>query len=35
EYHYRYNRRNNMDTIFHKLIERMVKNNPKRIGDKK
>ena len=33
EYHYRYNRRNNMDTIFHKLIERMVKNNPKRIGD--
>ncbi len=33
EYHYRYNRRNNMDTIFHKLIERMVSNTPKRIGD--
>lgn len=31
EYHYRYNRRNNMDTIFHLLIERMVKNEPKRI----
>ena len=26
EYHFRHNRRNNMDTIFHKLIERMVKN---------
>lgn len=35
EYHYRYNRRNNMDTIFQKLIERMVKNNPKRIGGAK
>jgi hypothetical protein len=34
EYHYRYNRRNNMDTIFHNLIEKMVMNNPKRIGDK-
>ena len=33
EYHYRYNRRNNMNTIFHNLIERMVKNSPKRIGD--
>ena len=33
EYHYRYNRRNNMDTTFHNLIEKMVKNNPKRIGD--
>jgi hypothetical protein len=33
EYHYRYNRRNNMDTIFHKLIEKMATNNPKRIGD--
>lgn len=33
EYHYRYNRRNNMDTIFHRLIERMVKNKPVRIGD--
>lgn len=35
EYHYRYNRRNNMDTIFHNLIDRMVKNNPKRIRDSK
>ena len=35
EYHYRYNRRNNMDTIFQKLIERMVKNDPKRIGEAK
>lgn len=26
EFHYRHNRRNNMDTIFHKLIERMVMN---------
>ena len=33
EYHYRYNRRNNMDTIFHKLIEKMVTNEPKRIRD--
>jgi ISXO2-like transposase domain/Transposase zinc-ribbon domain len=33
EYHYRYNRRNNMDTIFHKLIEKMATNTPKRIGD--
>jgi hypothetical protein len=31
EYHYRYNRRNNMDTIFHKLIEKMVNNKPMRI----
>lgn len=31
EYHYRYNRRNNMDTIFDLLIERMVINSPKRI----
>jgi hypothetical protein len=31
EYHYRYNRRNNMDTIFHKLIEKMVNNKPIRI----
>lgn len=28
EYHFRYNRRNNMDTIFHLLIKRMVENNP-------
>lgn len=32
EYHYRYNRRNNMDTIFHNLIVKMVNNQPKRIG---
>ena len=31
EYHYRYNRRNNMDTIFHKLIVKMVENEPKRL----
>ena len=35
EYHYRYNRRNNMDTIFHKLIQKMAINTPKRIGDNK
>lgn len=28
EYHYRYNRRNNMDTIFDLLMKRMVANNP-------
>jgi hypothetical protein len=28
EYHFRYNRRNNMDTIFHLLIKRMVDNKP-------
>lgn len=28
EYHFRYNRRNNMDTIFHLLIKRMVENIP-------
>jgi hypothetical protein len=33
EYHYRYNRRNNMDTIFQKLIEKMVANEPKRIKE--
>ena len=27
EYHFRYNRRSNMDTIFHSLIKRMVENN--------
>lgn len=32
EYHYRYNRRNNMDKIFHKLVEKMVNNKPIRIG---
>lgn len=31
EYHFRYNRRNDMDTIFNLLIEKMVKNEPKRI----
>ena len=31
EYHYRYNRRNNMDTIFHRLIVKMVTNDPKRL----
>lgn len=31
EFHFRYNRRNNMDTIFDKLIERMVRNKPIRI----
>jgi len=28
EYHFRYNRRNNMDTIFDNLIVRMVNNSP-------
>ena len=28
EYHYRYNRRNNMDTIFDLLMKRMVVNSP-------
>jgi cell division protein YceG involved in septum cleavage len=27
EYHYRYNRHNNMDTIFDNLIKRMVEFN--------
>jgi len=31
EYHYRYNRRNNMDTIFHNLIVKMVKTRPIRL----
>jgi hypothetical protein len=31
EYHYRYNRRNNMETIFHTLIKKMVANEPKRL----
>jgi hypothetical protein len=29
EYHYRYNRRNNMETIFDLTIKRMVRNEPK------
>ena len=33
EYHFRYNRRNSMETIFDILIRRMVANEPKRIGD--
>jgi hypothetical protein len=31
EYHFPYNRRNNMETIFDKLIVKMVSNDPKRI----
>lgn len=31
EYHFRYNRRNNMDTIFDVLIKRMVDYKPKRL----
>jgi len=34
EYHFRYNRRNNMDTIFDLLINRMVRNEPKRLYNK-
>lgn len=33
EYHFRYNRRNTMESIFDILIQRMVTNEPKRIGD--
>lgn len=32
EFHYRHNRRNNMDTIFDLLIKKMVQNQPKRIN---
>jgi hypothetical protein len=32
EYHFRYNRRNSMNTIFDTLIKRMVSNKPKRIN---
>ncbi|MBQ9555683.1 MAG: IS1595 family transposase, partial [Muribaculaceae bacterium] len=31
EYHFRYNRRNNMETIFDVLIRRMVNYNPIRL----
>lgn len=31
EHHYKYNGRNNIDTIFHKLIEKMVTNTPKEL----
>jgi hypothetical protein len=34
EYHFRYNRRNNMDTIFDTLIKRMVVNEPVRLKTK-
>ena len=34
EYHFRFNRRNNMDTIFDMLIRKMVYNKPKRLNDK-
>jgi ISXO2-like transposase domain len=33
EYHFRYNRRNSMETIFDILIKRMIAKEPKRIGD--
>lgn len=32
EYHFRHNRRNNMDTIFDTLIKRMVKYSPMRLN---
>jgi hypothetical protein len=32
EYHYRYNRRNNMDTIFDLLLKRMIVNEPIRLS---
>jgi len=32
EYHFRYNRRNNMDTIFDLLLRRMVLNDPVRLS---
>jgi hypothetical protein len=32
EYHFRYNRRNNMDTIFDLLIKRMTNNDPIRLN---
>lgn len=32
EYHFRYNRRNNMDTIFDLLLKRMVLNDPVRLS---
>ena len=31
EYHFRYNRRNNLDTIFEKLLKRMVNSDPIRL----
>ncbi len=32
EYHFRYNRRNSLSTIFHELIESMIKNEPNRLA---
>jgi len=29
EFHFRFNRRNNMDTIFNLLLKRMIENEPK------
>jgi transposase-like protein len=34
EYHFRFNRRNNVDTIFDLLIKRMVSYEPKRLNDR-
>jgi len=34
EYHFRYNRRNNMDSIFDVLIHRMVMHEPKRLNNR-
>ncbi len=31
EYHFRYNRRNHMGSIFQLLIKKMIKNKPKRL----
>jgi len=35
EYHFRYIRRNNMDTIFNTLLKRMVNYKPKRLNTEK
>ena len=35
EYHFRFNRRNNMETIFDLLIRRMVQNEPIRLDNKR
>jgi len=35
EYHFRFNRRNNMETIFDTLLKRMVKYEPKRLNTDK
>ena len=31
EYHYRYNRRNKMGSVFDLLIKKMIQNSPKRL----